>query len=35
MISRGIEISMAGGGGEMIRVEERWFVVEVRWFVRR
>jgi len=26
MISRGVEISIAGGGGEMVRVEERWFV---------
>jgi len=26
MISRGVEISIAGDGGEMVR-EERWFVV--------
>jgi len=26
MISRGVEISIAGGGGEMVRAEERWFV---------
>jgi len=32
MISRGVEISIAGGGGEMVRVEERSFM-EARWFV--
>jgi len=26
MISRGVEISIAGGGGEKVRVEERRFV---------
>ena len=26
MISGGVEISIAGGGGEMVRAEERWFV---------
>jgi len=27
MISRGVGISIAGGGGEMVREEERWFVL--------
>jgi len=25
MISRGVEISIAGGGGEMVRVDISWF----------
>ena len=33
MISRGIEISIAGGGGEMVRVPISWFFLFFLFFL--